>query len=157
MACVGERRKTKKIGNSVSISRVLFLPNPYGQGSLLSFIYSVSHPTALAFYPPPSHRSDGTPSNDGIHELAAPRWYSPMIAHRLVVSYATFSPLPHEGVAVVFFYRHLPSPTASTFGSGVPYAARTFLFHTNVWQRQNRDTVSNGLQRYCYLARPQNN
>ena len=102
MACAGERRKTKKIGNSVSISRVLFLPNPYGQGSLLSFIYSVSHPTALAFYPPPSHRSDGTPSNDGIHELAAPRWYSPMITHRLVVSYTTFSPLPHTKVWRLF-------------------------------------------------------
>jgi len=66
-----------------------------------------------------------------------------MIAHRLVVSYATFSPLPHEGVAVVFFYRHLPSPTASTFGSEVPYAARTFLSCANAQQRQNRSTVSN--------------
>ena len=150
MACAGERRKTKKIGNSVSISRVLFLPNPYGQGSLLSFIYSVSHPTALAFYPPPSHRSDGTPSNDGIHELAAPRWHSPMITHRLVVSYTTFSPLPYyNSMAVVFFYRHLPSPTASIFGSGVPYAARTFLSCAYAQQRQNRDTVSNEMQRYC--------
>ena len=110
MACAGERRKTKKIGNSVSISRVLFLPNPYGQGSLLSFIYSVSHPTALAFYPPPSHRSDGTPSNDGIHELAAPRWYSPMIAHRLVVSYTTFSPLPHTRRGGYFL---LPTPAVA--------------------------------------------
>ena len=110
MACAGERRKTKKIGNSVSISRVLFLPNPYGQGSLLSFIYSVSHPTALAFYPPPSHRSDGTPSNDGIHELAAPRWYSPMITHRLVVSYTTFSPLPHTRRGGCFL---LPTPAVA--------------------------------------------
>ena len=110
MACAGERRETKKIGNSVSISRVLFLPNPYGQGSLLSFIYSVSRPTALAFYPPPSHRSDGTPSNDGIHELAAPRWYSPMIAHRLVVSYTTFSPLPHTRRGGYFL---LPTPAVA--------------------------------------------
>jgi len=29
--------------------------------------------------------------------------------------------------AVVFFYLHLLSPTASIFRSGAPYAARTFL------------------------------
>ena len=29
--------------------------------------------------------------------------------------------------AVVFFFRHQLSPTASTFRSGAPYAARTFL------------------------------
>lgn len=39
------------------------------------------------------HVSDGQPSNDGIRELAAPRRYNPMIAHRLVVSYTAFSPL----------------------------------------------------------------
>ena len=94
MACAGERRKTKKIGNSVSISRVLFLPNPYGQGSLLSFIYSASHPTALAFYPPPSHRSDGTPSNDGIHELAAPRSTDTCRRRQLLLSEVGFPMLP---------------------------------------------------------------
>ena len=52
-------------------------------------------------------------------------------------------------MAVVFFYRHLPSPTASIFGSGVPYAARTFLSCAYAQQRQNRDTVSNEMQRYC--------
>lgn len=104
---------------------------PLRARSVLSFIYSASRLTAQAFYPPSSLRSDGTPSNDGLHELAAPRWYSSLIAQRLVVSYTTFSPLPHQGAAVVLFYRHLPSPTASTFGSGVPYAARTFLSRHN--------------------------
>lgn len=34
--------------------------------------------------------------------------------------------------AVIFFYRHLLSPIASIFGSGMPYAARTFLSHPPV-------------------------
>jgi len=38
--------------------------------------------------------SGGQPSSDGLHELAAPRWHSPTITRRLVVSYTTFSPLP---------------------------------------------------------------
>jgi hypothetical protein len=54
-------------------------------------------------------------------------------------------------VAVIFFYRHLPSPTASTFGSGVPCAARTFLSCAYAQQRQNRDTVSNKMQSYGKL------
>ena len=100
---------------------------------------------ALAFYPP-SRRSlagasGGQPSVDGIHELAAPSRYSTTVTSRLVVSYTTFSPLPPFNLqlsiihfqlsiverAVVFFYRHLLSPTASTFRSGVSCAARTFL------------------------------
>ena len=54
--------------------------------------------------------SDGTPSDDGIHELAAPRWYSPMITHRLVVSYTTFSPLPHTRHGGCFL---LPTPAVA--------------------------------------------
>ena len=100
---------------------------------------------ALAFYPP-SRRSlagasGGQPSVDGIHELAAPSRYSTTVASRLVVSYTTFSPLPLFNLqlsiihfqlsiveeAVIFFYRHLLSPTASTFRSGASCAARTFL------------------------------
>ena len=34
---------------------------------------------------------------------------------------------PYPCGAVIFFCRHLLSPIASTFGSGAPYAARTFL------------------------------
>lgn len=43
--------------------------------------------------------------------------------------------IPHRGKAggaVIFFYRHLLSPIASIFGSGMPYAARTFLSHPPV-------------------------
>ena len=120
-------RILKKIGSSASISRVPFLLRHYWHESLLPFIYCASRLAPLAFYPPSSLWSDGTPSNDGIHELAAPRWHSPTITRRLVVSYTTFSPLPRTSTAVTFFCRHLPSPTASTFGSGVPFAARTFL------------------------------
>jgi len=79
--------------SSGSVSRVLF---PALTAGRLSFIYSASHPTAPAFYPPPYY-SGGQPSDDGLHELAAPRWNSPLIAQRLVVSYTTFSPLPFDG------------------------------------------------------------
>ena len=103
-------RKYKKAGNSVSISRVLFLALHCCDASLLSFIYYAGHPASPAFYPPPSLWSDGTPSNDGLHELAAPRWYSPMIAHRLVVSYTTFSPLPHTRRGGYFL---LPTPAVA--------------------------------------------
>ena len=82
-------------------------------------------------------QSDEPPSICGIHELTAPRWHSLTITRQLVVSYTTFSPLlspPQTGQtgqvkAVIFFYRHLLSPIASSFGSGMPYAARTFLSH----------------------------
>lgn len=79
-------------------------------------------------------QSDEPPSICGIHELTAPRWHSLTITRQLVVSYTTFSPLhhPHHGKAggaVIFFYRHLLSPIASSFGSGMLYAARTFLSH----------------------------
>ena len=79
-------------------------------------------------------QSDEPPSICGIHELTAPRWHSLAITRQLVVSYTTFSPLlsPTVGIgggAVIFFYRHLLSPIASSFGSGMLYAARTFLSH----------------------------
>ena len=88
-------------------------------------------------------QSDEPPSICGLHELTAPRWHSLAITRQLVVSYTTFSPLPdtkprrmlkapslrNKFRAVVFFYRHLLSPIASIFGSGMPYAARTFLSH----------------------------
>ena len=105
-----KKSEQKKVGNSVSISRVLFLAPDCCAASLLSFIYYASRPASPAFYPPPSLWSDGTPSNDGIHELAAPRWYSPMITHRLVVSYTTFSPLPHTRRGGCFL---LPTPAVA--------------------------------------------
>ena len=91
------------------------------------------------------------PFDDGLHELAAPRRHSPPITRRLVVSYTTFSPLPTptsptrgqavSGAAVIFFYLHLLSPTASSFRRGVPYAARTFLLHSIREQTTGRSTV----------------
>ena len=85
-------------------------------------------------------QSDEPPSICGLHELTAPRWHSLAITRQLVVSYTTFSPLPDTTPAwirdkfraVIFFYRHLLSPIASIFGSGMPYAARTFLSHPPV-------------------------
>ena len=91
-------------------------------------------------------QSDEPPSICGLHELTAPRWHSLAITRQLVVSYTTFSPLPdtkprrmqkasslrNKFRAVIFFYRHLLSPIASIFGSGMPYAARTFLSHPPV-------------------------
>ena len=79
-------------------------------------------------------QSDEPPSICGIHELTAPRWHSLAITRQLVVSYTTFSPLLSPLLskskivkAVIFFCRHLLSPIASIFGSGMLYAARTFL------------------------------
>ena len=97
----------------------------------------------------------------GIERDALKRWYtwtcSPQMAQPddhpsaggLLHHLLTLTLLYINSMAVVFFYRHLPSPTASIFGSGVPYAARTFLSCAYAQQRQNRDTVSNGMQRYC--------
>ena len=76
----------------------------------LPFIYCLRRHRPPAFYPPPRRlppqhslkpwlpgsRSGGQPSHGGgIHELAAPSRNSTTVARRLVVSYATFSPLPH--------------------------------------------------------------
>ena len=55
-------------------------------------------------------RSDGPPSDDGIHELAASRGHSTAITRRLVVSYTTFSPLPRRERGGYFL---LPSPTVT--------------------------------------------
>ena len=76
------------------------------------------------------------PSNGGLHELAASSGHSLTITRQLVVSYTTFSPLPYRSKAVVFFCPYLLSPIASTFRSGAPYAARTFLSHHLGYQRQ---------------------
>ena len=85
--------------------------SPYGSSILPSIVSRMT--------------SGGLPSADGLHELAAPSRPSQTITRLLVVSYTTFSPLPFR--AVIFFCRRLLSPIASIFGSGMPYAARTFL------------------------------
>ena len=58
--------------------------------------------------------------------LQLPRCTAVCVTTTLVGSYPTFSPLPLR--AVVFFCITQPSRTPSILGSGMPYAARTFLF-----------------------------
>lgn len=65
------------------------------------------------------------PACASLHELAAPKMHSRYVTTPLVGSYPAFSPLPFR--AVVFFCMTQPSRTASTLGSGMPCAARTFL------------------------------
>ena len=117
-------------------------------------------------------QSDEPPSICGLHELTAPRWHNLAITRQLVVSYTTFSPLPdtkprrmlkapslrNKFRAVVFFYRHLLSPIASIFGSGMPYAARTFLPHSHEGMPATDRSAAFSLQRYkkllnlCYVS-----
>ena len=81
--------------SSNPISRVPSLPHLSIIGRCLSFIYITSHLATKAFYPPLCLRLGGLPSNNGLHELAAPERHSQTITRLLVVSYTTFSPLPH--------------------------------------------------------------
>jgi len=67
-------------------------------------------PGRVALLLRPSSTRAGNPLSVGLHELAAPSGHSPMITHRLVVSYTTFSPLPRMHEAVVFFCPYLLSP-----------------------------------------------
>lgn len=92
---------------------------PYKPGSVpcgfystrcLPFIYAVNHFTAQAFHPPSLQESDGQPSDDGLHELAASRRHGPAITRRPVVSYTTFSPLPVQCTGGCFL---LPSPAVT--------------------------------------------
>lgn len=55
-------------------------------------------------------QSDEPPSICGIHELTAPRWHSLTITRQLVVSYTTFSPLPHTRRGGYFL---LPTPAVA--------------------------------------------
>ena len=55
-------------------------------------------------------QSDEPPSICGIHELTAPRWHSLTITRQLVVSYTTFSPLPHTRRGGCFL---LPTPAVA--------------------------------------------
>ncbi len=137
------RKELKRKESSAPISRVLYLPQERKQVPVIylvpeSPLGSSTRPSTVA-----QRQSDEPPSISALHELTAPRWHSLAITRQLVVSYTTFSPLPdtkprrmlkapslrNKFRAVVFFYRHLLSPIASIFGSGMPFAARTFLFH----------------------------
>ena len=119
---------------------------PYEPGSVsvflqrLSFIYCMSHPMPLAFYPPPHPRKE-------LGQATLNRWYTrtcslqmeqPTCHHAVggllphLLTLTSNGTIPMKGrtlpEAVVFFFRHLPSPIASILGSGAPCAARTFLF-----------------------------
>ena len=140
-------QKELKKESSAPISRVLY---PYRQEAIRTPVIYLVPESPLGSSTLPStvarRQSDEPPSICGLHELTAPRWHSLAITRQLVVSYTTFSPLPdtkprrmlkapslrNKFRAVVFFYRHLLSPIASIFGSGMPYAARTFLSHPPV-------------------------
>ena len=63
-------------------------------------------------------------------QMAQPDDHPPAggLLHHLLT--LTITPtMEKAGGAVIFFYRHLLSPIASSFGSGMLYAARTFLSH----------------------------
>ena len=77
--------------------------------------------------------SGGQPSDDGLHELAASRWHGlPITRQGCSLLHYILTLTTNEFVAVIFFYLHLPSPAASTFRSGAPCAARTFLPHSKM-------------------------
>ena len=107
------------------------VPAPRVCRRCLPFIYCARHHAPLAFYPPSrsvitaSPRA-GNPDMSMVYMNLQPPggtarrspagWWS--LTH-------AFSPLPLR--AVIFFFPNQPSPTASTFRSGAPCAARTFL------------------------------
>lgn len=75
-------------------------------------------PHGLSILPSVGKNSGGLPSADGLRELAAPRWHSPPITRRPVVSYTTFSPLPR---------------TPRGGHSLLPYPAVTDSFYFRKW------------------------
>ena len=102
--------------------------------------------------------SDGTPSNDGIHELAAPRWHSLTITRQLVVSYTTFSPLPckHGGCFLLptpivtnsFYFRKWGSLSCPDFPLPFKRMAATEPGHCLLWsakvRKKNEVRTNNG-------------
>ena len=59
-----------------------------------------------------------------------------LLHHLLTLTWVTSPFQITSRQAVIFFYRHQLSPTASIFGSGASYAARTFLSWPKGHQRQ---------------------
>lgn len=95
----------------------------YDKGGAISRFLFLNPPFIYATYPLTSAGQASSVSIFGLAgPLAAPDGHR---CHIAVGSCPTFSPLPLR--AVIFFFRHQLSPTASTFRSGAPYAARTFL------------------------------
>src|SRR5574344_870153 len=100
----------------------------------------MSHLMAQAFYPLPNNWA-GYPDGGSLHELAASKMHSQHVTILLVSSYLTFSPFRQRRASIVVFFFCItqPSRTASIFGSGMPYAARTFLFQ--FLRNRQRQTV----------------
>ena len=97
---------------------------------------------ALAFYPPlcPKTRA-GNPQTTvymNLQLLNGTASWSPNCWWSLTPPSHPYQSLR---MAVFFFYLHLLLPIASTFGSRIPYAARTFLSHTEACQRQSQNTA----------------
>ena len=127
--------------SSAPVSRVLFRP----RGRCPSFIYYARHHASPAFYPPSvfkwheSHLKGwtGNPQPTVYMNLQHPAG----TARRSPAAWWSLTPPSHpylpslrcyqrkrQGAVVLFFLNQL-SPAASTFRSGLPCAARTFLSH----------------------------
>ncbi len=107
----------------------------------LSFIYCARHHAPLAFYPPSYSRSGGQPfiltetmvymnlqPPDGTARRSPAAWWSltPPSHPYPTPTVLLAEPERAYGAVVLFFHIQL-SPTASTFRSEAPSAARTFL------------------------------
>lgn len=87
----------------------------------------------------------GQPSNHGIHELATPSRHSTMVAHCLVVSYTTFSPLLI--VLTMSGYFLLPTPIVANsfyFQKWSVLCCPDFPLVSYRYQRQSRNTCCTG-------------
>ena len=86
--------------------------------------------------------SGGPPSHSvaGLHELSAPGMYSTSVTTGLVGSYSTFSPLPHAKRGGSFLLHRQTLADLFLLGSGMPYAARTFLSPSGLAPRGQRQT-----------------
>ena len=120
--------------NSQSISRVLYPP----EEGCLSFIYTLCHHNAKAFYPPARASNPQTPV---YMNLQPPRRTARTSLHS---RWALTPPShPYLQAGGYFLLRYSAFTNSFLLGSGVLYAARTFLLCT--WQRRQTD------QLFCYI------
>ena len=111
---------------------------------------------APAFYPPSFTRA-GNPQTTVYMNLQPPVG----TARRSPVGWWSLTPPSHPYPArhsriyraVVLFCRHLLSPIASTFRSGAPYAARTFLPHLAM-PATSRSSAFSVQRYYFFFIRP---
>jgi|GEM_PF-2324839 len=135
-------------------------PRKPGSVLRLSFIYSASRPTDQAFYPP-LHAA--VSASGGRHDIRAGRPRAMVYANlQLPAGTARRSPdarwsltppsHPYLSEAVVFFCPCRPSPAASAFGSGIPFAARTFLPQRPfpIPPRGNRRAAAGDRPEHCF-------